>query len=163
MSDSTGSVTVMESLPTEEKMTIVWQRPWDESKKIVGMVENQFIAEVLARELRKTNLFQIESVVPDTATVESPLKFTVWLEGSTESGWCSRSFAPSSTNSVTIGGVLINQKQGVTVARLSKSRRAQGGVCGVGGYLSASDVAMKETLIEWVVEDVVKEFIASRK
>jgi hypothetical protein len=157
MSDSSGTVSASENIPVGERISIIWTQSWRDSKTTDGKTRNQFIAEVLAKELRLYHLFEVQDVVPDTVEPESPLQFKVWLEGSTESGWCARSFSPGTSNSVTVGGTLVDQSRNVSLISFSKSRKAQGGVCGIGGYLSPDDVAMNKTLIEWVIEDVVKD------
>ncbi len=71
-------------------------------------------------------------------------------------GWKNRALYDNTKSEVSIAGRIIDVASDKAIITFRKTRMAQGGLLGMGGWLSAGEKKMSQKLIDWLAGDIVE-------
>lgn len=111
----------------------------------------------LAEKLRTNSQFSGVTIVAEADNVATPYMLEVKVVGVNKRGWASRAtgFGGDTQSKASVAGRLVDVAHDQVVLTFEKSRSSQGGLLGMGGWLSAGEEAIAKKHMEWLADDIV--------
>ncbi|MGH7466601.1 MAG: hypothetical protein ACRENP_01310 [Longimicrobiales bacterium] len=159
MSSAYGTDAVWNSRPARAAVTVrLLEVPPRTDTTTVPEGNNVYTAQLLTglvEQLRQAALF--DDVQPGNATTEptTPLLLEVRLIRVYDADWASRALTSYSESSATVVGRLIDRSTDRVLTTFQRSRGGQGGMLGMGGWLTASSDDMARAHINWIATDII--------
>jgi len=94
-------------------------------------------------------------ILSPTDSIQTPYLLEISVMNTGKAGWGDRANNYGSQSEVSVAGRLIDVKADKALITFRKTRMAQGGMLGIGGWLSAGEKQMSRKLIDWLADDVV--------
>lgn len=152
MSSSSGKHQAFAPIPKNQKAVIMPFEGSGASELIDKQNAGAHFASVLAAKLKGSGLFS-EVTVGATPTDSGTIVISgqIWRIG--KKSWGSRALVMNSEMSFDVSGEVRDHQRNLLLS-FTKSRSAQGGLMGAGGWMSAGSGAMIKQLADWVAADV---------
>lgn len=153
MSNSFGSQEVLAPIPKHLKVIVSQFDDYGSLEKVDNQAVGAYFATVLANKLLLSGLF------PAVTVSSSPPDSTqIVISGSVSSidkhSWGKRALIGNAESGFEITGEIRDHKSN-KLMNFTKSRSAQGGLFGVGGWATAGSGQMVKQLADWVATDVL--------
>lgn len=154
MSNSDGKHEAMRPIPKGQHVIIT---PFDdagETEKIDNQSMGTYFAGALAQKLLALNSFR-QVTVSASRTDSTAIVIAGSVSSFGSGGWGKRAIVGNAQSNFEATGE-IRDRNNNKLLSFTKSRSAEGGLMGAGGWFTAGGGQMKKQLADWVAADVVK-------
>lgn len=153
MSSASGNHQTLAPIPKKQKAVIMPFEGSGASELIDKQKAGAHFAGVLAEKLKRSGLFSEVGVgISSGASGEIVISGEILRIG--KKSWGSRALVMNSEMSFGVTGAVHDHQHNLLMT-FTKSRSAQGGLMGAGGWMSAGAGAMIKQLADWVAADVL--------